>query len=77
MSRREMLIKDVPIMPESFIEEIYIMWQHKKNNDSGSELAKIIGEDEFNRILEECEDEKNIHGPYSSAADLIRDALED
>jgi hypothetical protein len=77
MSARELLLKDVPIMPERFIEKIYIMWQHEKNEETGSELEKIIGEDEFNRILEECEDEKNIHGPYSSAADLIRDALED
>lgn len=41
------------------------------------EESELLGEDEFNRILEECEDEKNIHGPYKNAAELISDGLND
>ncbi|MDR0903088.1 MAG: hypothetical protein LBM59_00460 [Ruminococcus sp.] len=79
MSTREIFIKDVPIMPDRVFDKIWNIWQKEKSvkERTGSELAEIIGEEEFIRIMKEAEDEKNICGPYKSAAELIRDALED
>jgi hypothetical protein len=44
---------------------------------TGSELAVMIGEEEFNRIMKECRDERNWIGPFNSAAEAIRSMLED
>ncbi|MDR0987041.1 MAG: hypothetical protein LBL98_05055 [Ruminococcus sp.] len=65
-------------MSDRVFNKIFSIWQKEKSvkERTGSELAEIIGEEEFNRIMEESEDEKNICGPYRSAAELIRDALE-
>jgi hypothetical protein len=76
MSAREMLLKDVPIMPERFIEKIYIMWQNEKNEASGSELAEIIGEDEILASVEEIKNGK-FYGPFDSAEEAFRSLMED
>jgi hypothetical protein len=56
-------------------------WLYKIGGDvykrTGSELAVILGEEEFTRIMRECEDERNWHGPYNSAAEALRSMLED
>jgi hypothetical protein len=46
------------------------------NNDSGSELAAIIGEDEILSSIKEIE-EGNYYGPFDSAEEAFKSLMED
>ncbi|MDR0943464.1 MAG: hypothetical protein LBM41_02925 [Ruminococcus sp.] len=46
------------------------------DNDSGSELAKIIGEDELLAAVKEIEDGE-YYGPFDSAEEAFRFLMED